>query len=129
MDEHTTDSTGGAFIPSVLDCPLPEGIDHAGARIEFVYEANDPGAIDRMTLAASQAHATNAWQQNTRPGILTAVGAGGVMARFMAGPGRLPRWVPSLHATSFPTGTGTWPVAPRRARQRHCPASSRQEIG
>jgi len=68
MDEHTTDSTGGAFIPSVLDCPLPAGIDPEGARIEFIYEANDSGAITPMTLAVSQAYATNAWQQNTLPG-------------------------------------------------------------
>jgi len=60
--------TGGAFIPIVLDCPLPEGVAPADARIEFVYDANNPGAIDRMTLAASQAYATNAWQQNTLPG-------------------------------------------------------------
>ena len=56
--------TGGEFVKLVLDCPLPAGLDPAIARLKFVYEANDPGAIDPMSLAASQAYATNAGEMN-----------------------------------------------------------------
>jgi hypothetical protein len=41
------------IIPVVLDCPLPPGANPANARIDFVYDANDPGAIGQMTLAAA----------------------------------------------------------------------------
>lgn len=60
--------TSGSFIPIVLDCPLPSGINPANARIEFVYATNDPGTIAQMTLAASTWFGTNAWEQNTLSG-------------------------------------------------------------
>ena len=60
--------TGGAFIPIVLDCPPSPGVNPAYARIEFVYEADDPGAIGQMTLAASKWFGDNAWEENTLPG-------------------------------------------------------------
>ena len=59
---------GGAFVPIVLECVLPPGIDPANARIRFEYDVNDPGAIGQMTLAAASSYATNAWQQNTLSG-------------------------------------------------------------
>jgi hypothetical protein len=67
---HVKDSivTGGAFVPIVLDCPLPPGVNPANARIEFVYDANDPATIAQMTLAASTWYGTNAWAQNTLDG-------------------------------------------------------------
>jgi len=43
--------TGGAFVPVVLDCSFPAGIDTGKAKIEFTYIANDPGKIPTMTLA------------------------------------------------------------------------------
>lgn len=60
--------TSGAFVPLVVICSLPPGLNPADARIVFEYNANDPGTITQMTLAASSWYATNAWQQNTLPG-------------------------------------------------------------
>ncbi len=60
--------TGGTFVPLVVTCSLPPGLNPADARIVFEYNANDPGTITQMTLAASSSYATNAWQQNTLPG-------------------------------------------------------------
>jgi hypothetical protein len=60
--------TGGAFVPFVVTCSLPPSLNPADARIVFEYNANDPGTITQMTLAASSWYATNAWQQNTLPG-------------------------------------------------------------
>ena len=50
MNGQDASITDGSFIPLVLDCPLPPGVNPAVARVEFLYEANDPGNM--MTTKA-----------------------------------------------------------------------------